>query len=126
VGGIDEENLVAWARMGDRMRMTSTAEFTGYDTSYKPSDFDNMLRVARDLYPEGADYGNPARHACLRPMTPDGPPIFGRGKHANLYFNTGQGHMGWTMAAGSGKVIADVIAGRKPEIDIAGMTLDRF
>lgn len=126
VGGIDEENLVAWTRMGDRMRMTSTAEFTGYDTSHKPSDFDNMLRVARDLFPEGADYDRPARHACLRPMTPDGPPVFGRDKHANLYFNTGQGHMGWTMAAGSGKVIADIIAGREPEIDITGMTLDRF
>jgi D-amino-acid dehydrogenase len=126
VGAVDEENLVAWTRMGDRMRMTSTAEFTGYDTSFKPSDFDNMMRVARELFPDGADYERPSRHACLRPMTPDGPPIFGRGRHANLYFDTGQGHMGWTMAAGSGKVITDIIAGREPEIDIKGMTLDRF
>jgi D-amino-acid dehydrogenase len=80
-----------------------------------------MLATARDLFPEGGDYGRASYWACLRPMTPEGTPIFGRGRHANLFLNTGQGHMGWTMACGSGRVAADLIAGRKPEIDLTGM-----
>ena len=59
-------------------------------------------------------------------MTPDGPPVFGRGRHRNLYFNTGHGHIGWTMACGSGRVTADLIDGREPDIDLTGMTVDRF
>ncbi len=54
-------------------------------------------------------------------MTPEGTPIFGPGRHKNLFINTGQGHMGWTMACGSGRVLADLMAGRKPEVDLAGM-----
>ena len=54
-------------------------------------------------------------------MTPEGTPIFGRGRHRNLWINTGQGHMGWTMACGSARITADLMAGRKPEIDTAGM-----
>ena len=126
VGGIDEENLVAWAPLGDRMRMTSTAEFSGYDERYKPSDFDNMLRVAQDFFPDGVDYAKPSHWACLRPMTPDGPPVFGRLKHRNMVYNTGHGHIGWTMAAGSGKILADLVAGRTPEIDLDGMWVERF
>jgi D-amino-acid dehydrogenase len=54
-------------------------------------------------------------------MTPGGPPIIGRGRHRNLIYNTGQGHMGWTMACGSGRITADLLAGRTPEIDVTGM-----
>ena len=59
--------------------------------------------------------------ACLRPMTPDGPPTMGRGNHENLWLNSGHGHMGWTMACGSARVAADLIRGRAPAIDIRGM-----
>ena len=126
VGGIDEQNLTAWARMGDRLRVTATAEFSGYDTDHKPSDFEGMLGVVRELFPDGANYEKPSYWACLRPMTPDGPPMFGKIRHDNLYFNAGQGHMGWTMACGSGRVVTDLIAGRQPEIEIAGMTADKY
>ncbi len=126
VGGIDEQNLTAWARMGDRLRVTATAEFSGYDTDHKPSDFEGMLGVVRELFPDGANYEEPSYWACLRPMTPDGPPMFGKIRHDNLYFNAGQGHMGWTMACGSGRVVTDLIAGRQPEIEIAGMTADKY
>lgn len=126
VGGIDEENLVGYCRMGDRLRMTSTAEMSGYDTSYKVSDFKNIMRVARDLFPDGADYDNPSYWACLRPMTPDGPPLIGRMKYDNFYLDTGQGHIGWTMACGSGRVITDLICGRQPEVDVSGLQPNRY
>jgi D-amino-acid dehydrogenase len=121
LGGVDEDNLVAYCPMGDRIRITATAEFAGYDTSHKPADFRYMLSVAKALFPEGADYSAPTYWAGLRPMTPEGTPIFGRGRHANLWFNTGQGHMGWTMSCGSARVTADLMAGRTPEIDLTGM-----
>jgi D-amino-acid dehydrogenase len=123
LSGVDEQNLVAWSRLGDRLRLTATAEFAGYDTSHKPSDFAHMLNVARGLFPGGADFDAPSMWAGLRPMTPKGTPILGQAKHRNLWFNTGLGHMGWTMSHGSARVTADLIAGRKPELDLRGMTL---
>ena len=123
LGGVDEDNLVAYCPMGDRVRITATAEFSGYDTSHRPQDFRHMLSVAKQLFPNAGDYAQPSYWAGLRPMTPRGIPIFGRGRHQNLYYNTGHGHMGWTMSCGSARIAADLVAGRKPEIDITGMQL---
>ena len=123
---IDEEYLVAFTRIGERLRVTAAAEFAGYDTGFKAADFGPMTRVARELFPSGGDYTKPSHFACLRPMTPDGPPVIGRGRHENLIFNTGHGHIGWTMAAGSARIAADLVSGKAPDIDISGMTPDRF
>jgi len=124
--GVDEARLVAFSRLGDRLRLTGVADFAGYDTAFAPVDFTPLLRAARELFPDGGDYERPSYWACLRPMTPDGPPVLGRGRHANLWFNTGHGHMGWTMACGSGRILADLIAGLRPEIPLAGLTPGRF
>jgi D-amino-acid dehydrogenase len=123
LAGVDEERLVAFARMGDRLRLTSTAEFSGYDRSHRPKDFRAMLRVAHELFPTGGDYAKPFYWAGLRPMTPEGTPIFGRTRYSNLILNTGHGHMGWTMACGSARITADLIAGRQPGLSLEGMTL---
>jgi D-amino-acid dehydrogenase len=125
VPGVDERWLVGWSRLGDRLRLTSTAEFAGYDWSWTPRDFNNILRLARDLFPDAADYDHGQYRACLRPMTPDGPPILGLGRHRNLFFNCGHGHMGWTMACGTARIVADLMTGRMPERDLAGLTLRR-
>jgi len=121
VPGVDEQWLVGWSRQGDRLRLTSTAEFAGYDRSWTPRDFNNILRLARDLFPAAADWEQGQFRACLRPMTPDGPPILGRGRHRNLYFNAGHGHMGWTMAFGTARIVTDLLAGRKPDHDPTGL-----
>jgi D-amino-acid dehydrogenase len=121
LGGVDEDNLVAYARFGDRIRATATAEFAGYDRSHRPADFAYMLGVMRKLFPEGANYEKPSYWAGLRPMTPEGTPIFGRGSFRNMVFNAGHGHMGWTMSAGSARIAADLVSNRKPAIDLAGM-----
>jgi D-amino-acid dehydrogenase len=121
VPGVDEQWLVGWSRQGDRLRLTSTAEFAGYDRNWTPRDFNSILRLARDVFPYAADYDRGEFRACLRPMTPDGPPVLGTGRHRNLFFNTGHGHMGWTMAFGTARIVADLVAGRKPEHDVAGL-----
>ena len=125
VPGVDERWLVGWSRLGDRLRLTSTAEFGGYDWGWTPRDFNNILRLARDLFPDAADYDRGQYRACLRPMTPDGPPILGLGRHRNLFLNCGHGHMGWTMACGTARIVADLMTGRMPELDLQGLTLRR-
>jgi D-amino-acid dehydrogenase len=124
--GVDEAYLVAFARIGGKLRLTATADFAGFDTRHAPADFAPMLKVARELFPDGGDYENPSYWSCLRPMTPDGPPIIGRSRVSNLWLNTGQGHMGWTMACGSARILAELIAGRPAPIPLDGMTADRF
>jgi len=123
IGGIDEDNLTAYARLGDRLRIASVAEFAGYDTSYTPADFAPMLRTMRELFPAAGDWSRVQYWACLRPMTPEGTPVLGRGRHRNLYYCTGLGHMGWTMASGTARITADLIGGRAPAIPLEGMTL---
>ena len=124
VGGVDEDLLVAWGKFGNTLRVGGKAEFAGYDTSYKPSDFQAILATAREIFPNGCDWNaKPDYWACARPMTPDGPPIFGAAKYRNLQINTGHGHIGWTMACGSARICADLVQGRAPAIDMEGLTL---
>ena len=121
IASVDEHNLVAVSRFGDRIRVTATAEFAGYDTSHKPSDFAFMKSVTQDLYPDGADYDRAEMWAGLRPMTPNNLPFFGRRRFRNLFLNTGHGHIGWTMSHGSARITADLLAGRTPAIPMDGL-----
>lgn len=123
VAAVDENVLVAYTPMGDRIRMTATAEFSGYNTAHKPPDFGTALGVARAYFPDAVDLDNATYWAGLRPMTPEGTPLLGRAKYENFYVNTGQGHMGWTMSHGSARITADLIAERTPAIDTTGMAL---
>lgn len=121
--GVDEKYLVAWSRLGDRLRITATAEFSGFDRSHSERDFAHMIATVRGLFPQGANYDKATRWAGLRPMTPKGTPIIGRSPLANLWLNTGHGHIGWTMSMGSGRLLADLVAGRRTEIAMDGLTL---
>jgi len=120
MGGVDEATLVAWSRQGNTMRLSSTAEFAGYSRDWKFSDFSNIFSTGRSVFREALDWDRARMRACLRPMTPDGPPIIGRGELENLYYNTGHGHMGWTMSCGSSRILADIVFGRTPEISTKG------
>jgi D-amino-acid dehydrogenase len=121
MGGVDEESLVAYAPYGDRVRVTATAEFSGYGRNHQPRDFATMLAAMKELFPDGADWSRASYWAGLRPMTPEGTPILGPSRKKNLWFNTGQGHMGWTMSHGAARVTADLIAGKQPAISLEGM-----
>lgn len=121
MGGLDEDNLLAFSVLGDRLRLTATAEFTGYDMRISQEDFRYMTHAAKDLFPTIGDYSKAELWCGLRPATPDGNPLFGSTQISNLFLNTGHGSQGWTMSCGSGKVTADLVAGRKPDIDMSGM-----
>jgi D-amino-acid dehydrogenase len=118
---LDEHNLVAISRFSDRLRVTATAEFAGYDAAHKPSDFAFMKRVTQELFPDGAEYGRAEMWAGLRPMTPTNMPLIGPRKFKNLILNCGHGHIGWTMSHGSARIAADLVAGRAPAIPMDGL-----
>ena len=82
-----------------------------------------MTSVVKGLFPDGADYSRIEYWAGLRPMTPEGTPILGPTKYKNLWLNTGQGHMGWTMSHGTSRLVADLISGRTPALAMEGMTV---
>lgn len=122
--GVDEKYLIAWSRLGDRLRVSATAEFSGFDKSHSERDFSHMLSTIQRLFPEGGAYDKASRWAGLRPMTPKGTPILGNSPKRNLYLNVGHGHIGWTMSMGSARIVADLVTGRTPAIDLNGLTLD--
>jgi len=121
MGGADEDSFVAYSRLGNRLRLTSTAEFTGFDRSFRPRDFRSLFRTGHELFPGAFDEKKAELWAGLRPMMPNSIPVFGPARFRNFYLDTGHGHLGWTMACGSGKFLADLVAGRKPEIDPQGL-----
>ena len=124
VGGIDEDTLCAYVRLGDRLRATSIAEFAGYDTSHRPADFAHILRSLRELLPNAADYSRPQYWACLRPMTPEGTPILGRGRLPQPVLQHRPRPHGLDHGVRHGaKITADLIAGRTPDLPLDGLTL---
>jgi D-amino-acid dehydrogenase len=122
---MDETYKVATTRLGDRIRVGGTAEIAGYDTTLHPSRRGPLDRSLRDLFPKAGDASKASFWCGLRPMTPDGTPVIGR-MLGNLYLNTGHGTLGWTMAAGSGRVLTDLISGHSPDIDISDFGLSRY
>lgn len=123
---IDETNMVAITRLGDRIRIGGTVEMSGFDLTLHESRRAPLERSLRELFPGAGDLRQAHFWCGLRAMTPDGPPILGRAKLPNLYINTGHGTLGWTMACGSGKILADMISGREPEIDASGLGPERY
>jgi D-amino-acid dehydrogenase len=123
---MDETYKVAITRLGDRIRVGGTAELAGFSLKLRQPRRATLVRSLSDLFPDGGDPGQATFWAGLRPMTPDGTPLTGATPFTNLYTNTGHGTLGWTMACGSGRLLADLISGRKPSIDPEGLALDRY
>jgi D-amino-acid dehydrogenase len=123
---MDETHKVAVTRLGDRIRVGGTAELGGYDLSLRQARRRTLEHVVTDLFPRGGDAARAEFWCGLRPMTPDGTPVVGPTRYPNLFLATGHGTLGWTMAAGTGRVLADVIGGRKPEISLDGLTIARY
>ena len=123
---MDETHKVAVTRLGDRIRVGGTAELAGYTLKLHEARRHTLEHVVGDLFPRGGDLSKAEFWCGLRPMTPDGTPIVGPTDIGNLYLATGHGTLGWTMAAGTARVIADLMSKRTPEIDLAGLTLARY
>ncbi|MBW8708028.1 MAG: D-amino acid dehydrogenase [Alphaproteobacteria bacterium] len=118
---MDETYKVAVTRLGSRVRVGGTAELAGYDLSLHEPRRKTLEHVVSDLFPAACDLAKGKFWAGLRPMTPDGPPIIGASSIANLFLNTGHGTLGWTMAAGSGQALADLISGKAPAVDLSDL-----
>jgi len=123
---MDETHKVAVTRLGERIRVGGTAELAGYTLKLHDARRQTLEHVVTDLFPRGGDVSRAEFWCGLRPMTPDGTPVVGATRLPNLYLATGHGTLGWTMAAGTGRVLADVISGRAPGIDMSGLTVDRY
>ncbi|MFC4158882.1 D-amino acid dehydrogenase [Chitinimonas lacunae] len=123
---MDETYKIALTRFDNRIRVGGMAELMGYDLSLNPRRRETLEMVVTDLFPQGGDAKQGAFWTGLRPMTPDGTPIIGATPYANLSLNIGHGTLGWTMACGSGQVLADQLAGRQPGIRTDGLGLDRY
>jgi D-amino-acid dehydrogenase len=119
---MDEHSKLMVARLGGRLRAAGIAEIGSYDTSLDQGRCAFIRDTAAALFPGAGDFAAASYWAGLRPMTPDGPPYLGQTRYRNLYLNVGQGSNGWTQACGCGRIVADLIAGRMPDIDLAGLT----
>lgn len=122
----DDEHKMVYSRLGDRLRAAGTAEMAGYDRSLNPVRARLILDNARRLFPDGGDFERAEPWAGLRPVTPDSVPVLGATPFANLWLNTGHGTLGWTMACGSGRLIADLVSGHPPAIPMDGLEISRF
>lgn len=122
---LDETYKIAVTRFDNRIRVGGMAELGGFDLRLDPRRRATLELVVNDLFP-GGDVNNATFWTGLRPMTPDGTPVIGGTQYSNLYINTGHGTLGWTMACGSGKVVADLVMGKRPEISIEGLGIDRY
>ena len=123
---MDETHKVAVTRLGDRIRVGGTAELAGYSLNLREARRGTLEHVVTDLFPRGGDISKAEFWCGLRPMTPDGTPIVGATPIRNLLLATGHGTLGWTMAAGTGRVIADLVSGRDPEIDASSLGMARY
>ena len=123
---MDETFKVGITRLGDRIRVGGTAELAGFSNTLRAPRRATLERSVGDLFPQGGDPATARFWTGLRPMTPDGTPIVGATPYGNLFVNSGHGTLGWTMACGSGRVLADIIVGRAPEIEHAELALARY
>ncbi|MEO7493657.1 MAG: D-amino acid dehydrogenase [Massilia sp.] len=123
---MDETYKVAITRLGQRIRVGGTAELAGYDLRLHAARRATLVHSVSDLFPRGGDQSQAQFWCGLRPMTPDGTPLLGATPVRNLYLNTGHGTLGWTMACGSARVLADLVSGRAPDIATDGLTIERY
>ena len=123
---LDETYKVAITRFDNRIRVGGMAEVAGHDLSLNPRRRETLEMVVSDLYPQGGDSVGAEFWTGLRPATPDGTPIIGATRYRNLFLNTGHGTLGWTMACGSGSLLADLIAKKRPQISALGLDISRY
>lgn len=123
---IDEGLRIVYSRLGSRLRIAGTAEFAGYDERLDTDRARFILESALSLFPTLGSGAGAEFWTGLRPSTPDGVPVIGRTPYPGLFLNTGHGTLGWTMSAGSARLIADRIGGKTPAIETSGIGVDRF
>jgi D-amino-acid dehydrogenase len=123
---MDESYKVAITRMGSRIRVAGTAELGSRTLDLRGAALRTLVKVGEDWFPDAANYSTATFWCGARPMLPDGPPLLGATPVRNVFINLGHGSTGWAMAAGSGKLVSDLVSGDTPDIDMDGLTLSRY
>lgn len=123
---MDESYKIAITRLGDRIRVGGMAEISGYNNALPERRRATLVHSLTDLFPGAGDVEAASYWSGLRPMTPDGTPVIGATPYDNLFLNTGHGTLGWTMACGSGRLIADLVSERPTDIEAADLSIARY
>lgn len=123
---MDEAHKVAITRLGNRIRVGGMAEIAGFSTDLPKARQETLTHSVEDLFGGAGDQTQAKFWSGLRPMTPDGTPVIGKTKFTNLSLNTGHGTLGWTMSCGSAKLLADIVSGTKPEIEVGDLAISRY
>ena len=115
--GIDEDNFLAFSKFGKKMRITSRAEFSSFDPKINKRTVDQLIQLTKNIFNDTLDYNSTKPWIGFRAVTPKGTPYICKTKYNNLFLNTGHGHLGWTMASGSAKLISDIIENKDSKIN---------
>lgn len=115
----DDAKKIVFTRLGERLRVAGTAELAGYNLELDTVRCAALTRRASEWFGAAIDAAHPEYWAGLRPATPSNVPLIGRTRYRNLYLNVGHGTLGWTMAAGSGRALAEIVSGRRPDVNFA-------
>jgi D-amino-acid dehydrogenase len=110
---------IVFTRLGDRLRVAGTAELSGYGKELNHVRCEALIRRTFELFPDAGNRQTPQFWTGLRPATPSNVPLLGRTRYRNLFLDTGHGTLGWTMACGSARALAELVAGRKPGVEFA-------
>ncbi len=113
----DESRRIVCSRLGERLRIAGTAELNGFDTTIRPERIRGILDWAAQRFPGAIDPAQAVPWAGLRPATPGNLPVIGKGRGVNLWFNTGHGTLGWTLACGSAAALAELMCGRRAPVE---------
>lgn len=113
----DDEYKLVYSRLGDRIRVAGTAELSGYTRTLNYTRCRAIVRRTAEVMPEAGYWDQAEFWTGLRPATPSNVPYVGKSHFGNLYLNTGHGTLGWTHSCGSAAALADIVDGRKPEVD---------
>ena len=113
----DDGRKIVFSRLGNRLRIAGTAEMNGYGMGLNPVRCEAITERTRQIFPHLPTVGEPLYWTGLRPSTPSNVPFIGMSRMRNLYLNTGHGTLGWTMSCGSGRALADLVSGRRPDVD---------
>lgn len=123
---MDESYKIAITRLGERIRVGGMAEISGYNNALPERRRATLVHSLTDLFAGAGDIDAGSYWSGLRPMTPDGTPVIGATPYDNLFLNTGHGTLGWTMACGSGRLIADLVSGPAPDIEAEDLSIARY
>lgn len=122
----DERYRVALTRLGQRLRLSGCAEFGSSTAKLHQKAMNTLIKVGEDWCPGAANYRSASFWCAPTAMLPEGVPLLGATGHGKVFINVGHGASAWALAAGSGKLVADLMSGRRPEIDTAGLSLNRY